>query len=62
MTFRWADAGLAKPARVLDCWRARDVPAAGDGCALDVPPRFVEVLRLYPGGQPCGKLARNSKR
>jgi alpha-galactosidase len=48
MTLKWSDTGLAAPARVRDCWRGVDVQAAGDRCEIDVPPRFVEVLRLYP--------------
>jgi alpha-galactosidase len=48
MTLKWADAGLPHPRRVCDCWRGVDVKRAVDECEIDVPPRFVEVLRLYP--------------
>ncbi len=48
MSVKWADLGLAKPARVRDCWRFVDVKGTADGCELGVAPRFVEVLRLYP--------------
>jgi hypothetical protein len=48
MKLQWADAGLAHPATVRDCWRSVDLKEAADGVELEVPPRFVEVLRLYP--------------
>jgi alpha-galactosidase len=48
MSVRWGDTGLAKPARVRDCWRGADRTEIGDHCEIDVSPRFVEVLRLYP--------------
>ena len=48
MSVKWADAGLPKPARVFDCWRFVDFKDAADGCEIEVGPRFVEVLRLYP--------------
>jgi alpha-galactosidase len=48
MTVKWADAGVANPARVRDCWRGVDLKQVADGIELDVPPRFVEVLRLHP--------------
>ena len=52
MSVKWTDAGLAKPARVRDCWRGVDVKGADDTCEIMVPPRFVEVLRLSPGKTP----------
>ncbi len=52
LTVKWADTGLAKPARVRDCWRGVDLKEAEDRCEIDVPPRFVEVFRLYPGTKP----------
>ncbi len=48
LTMKWADTGLAKPARVRDCWRGIDLKGAADRYEIDVPPRFVEVLRLCP--------------
>jgi alpha-galactosidase len=48
MTVKWSDTGLEKPARVRDCWRCVDRQEVADHCAIEVPPRFVEVLRLYP--------------
>ena len=48
MSVKWADAGLARPAQVRDCWRFTELEKVGDGCEIEVPPRFVEVLRLYP--------------
>jgi len=49
MTIKWTDTGLAHPARVRDCWRGVDIKPVGEQYEVDVPPRFVEVLRLYPG-------------
>jgi len=51
MAFHWADKGLVAPVRVRDCWRGRDLQHVGDRCEIDVPPRFVEVLRLYPSAR-----------
>ena len=31
-----------------DSWRFVDLRQVADGCEIDVPPRFIEVLRLYP--------------
>jgi alpha-galactosidase len=46
MSIRWADTGLAAPSRVRDCWRGVDLKQLGDHAEIEVPPRFVEVLRL----------------
>jgi hypothetical protein len=47
MTLKWADTAFADPARVRDCWRGLDLRQVGDHCEIEVPPRFVEVLRFY---------------
>jgi len=48
MSVKWTDAGLPKPARVLDCWRMVDLKNAAEDCEIEVPARFTEILRLYP--------------
>jgi alpha-galactosidase len=48
MSVKWKDVGLNSPARVRDLWRHKDLAEVGTGCDIEVPPRFVEVLRLDP--------------
>lgn len=53
MKVNWADAGLASPARVLDCWRFVELEGGAGGIETEVGPRFVEVLRIYPAAKPA---------
>ncbi len=48
VTFRWADAGIAKPpSRIRDLWRHAELQAPGPEYSAEVPGRGVVMLRVH---------------